>query len=315
MRSCGPAAKILGLACAALALALSPGAASAAEITYFFHGGPNDDLNRAATFGNEQPPPAGSMTFDTNPPDGTLGTQTGGNPNPDFAPNPLAIWWSGPFTGPINGNIKFDWWWQTSNATGILLGVDVNIKIIADPDFTNPGVGTQTIIGELLTTTFSFPDVQPQRFLTEVPVSGTVASRLLIQVAARFVDTGPSLKALYDSATAPANYPSQFNVPTTPTAATLLSFAAKAARAGVTLSWRTGSESDIAGFNVWRWNSGAKQKVNRSLLPARGAVFGSSYSLVDRSARSGKTYVYRLQLVHRDGSRSWYTGAEARVTS
>jgi hypothetical protein len=239
---------VAGSASGALAAGKAPRAA-AATIDYWFHGVPQDDMNRAASFGNEMPPPPDSMTFNTSSAfDAVPVTQTMGNPNADFVPNPLAVWWTGPFTGTLNGTITFDWFWQTSNVSGIALGVDVNIKVVADPDFANPGVGTQTIIGNF-STTFSFVDTTPVRFITEVPVSGTVANRLLIQVATQFVDTGPGLKTLYDH----AMFPSKFTVPTTPTAVNVSSFTAKARRAtrGASL-WRWQARAEAVGPDAWR---------------------------------------------------------------
>ena len=67
------------------------------------------------------------------------------------------------------------------------------------------------------------------------------------------------------------------------------------------VGWRTGAETDLAGFNVYRGTA----KLNRFLIAARGAATGAAYRFVDRTARAAKTYRYRLQLVGRDGSRSW----------
>lgn len=294
--------------------ATSTGARTTVVVDYFFHGVPEDDANQAASFANFTHPPAGSLTFDqSNMFDAAPVTQVGQNPNAESVPNPLAHWWTGPFSGPINGNIEFDWWWSQPNAASLPFGVEVNIKVVADPDFANPGVGTQTIIGNA-TATFTFADVQPQRFMTTVPVSCTVGvdcptSELLIQVATLFVDTGPGLTALYDN----AMFPSKFSVPG-PSAATLLSFTGKAAgRTGVKLTWRTASEVDTVGFNVWRLTARGKTKVNRSLIPARGNAGGARYSFVDSTARPGVSYKYRLQVVNRSGSRAWYGSARVRM--
>jgi len=90
-----------------------------------------------------------------------------------------------------------------------------------------------------------------------------------------------------------------------PTAATLTSFTAAASRAGVTLRWRTASELDVLGFDVWRFGAGKAVKVNRALVPAKAGASGASYRLVDRTARAGASYTYRLRAVGRDGSRVW----------
>jgi hypothetical protein len=96
-------------------------------------------------------------------------------------------------------------------------------------------------------------------------------------------------------------------------AATLRSFTAAATRSGVRLSWRTASERDVLGFNVYRVRSGARVRVNRRLIGARGSAAGARYSLVDRLAPRGASS-YRLQLVNRDGSRSWVGAARVALT-
>jgi hypothetical protein len=89
-----------------------------------------------------------------------------------------------------------------------------------------------------------------------------------------------------------------------PTAVTVLSFSARARAGQVDLSWRTASETGMAGFNVFRTGPLKTVKVNRGLIKAVG-VFGGNYRLVDRTARSGVKYSYRLQIVYRDGRRAW----------
>jgi hypothetical protein len=100
----------------------------------------------------------------------------------------------------------------------------------------------------------------------------------------------------------------------TPTAARMTSFSAAPAKKGVTVRWRTASEVDTLGFNVYRkTSSGTLRKVNRALIAAKGAVTGASYRFVDRSTRAGVVYTYRLQLVDVDGTRSWYGSARVRA--
>ena len=93
-----------------------------------------------------------------------------------------------------------------------------------------------------------------------------------------------------------------------PTAVTVRAFSARRSPAGVELRWRTGSEADLAGFDVYR----GSKKLNRALLTAHGAL-GASYSFVDRAACTRATYTYRLQAVARNGSRAWV--GLARVTA
>ena len=101
---------------------------------------------------------------------------------------------------------------------------------------------------------------------------------------------------------------------TVPTAATVASFSARRqAPAGVRLSWRTASEIDALGFNVWRVSTGTSAKVNRALVAAKaaGRTRGATYSLRDRMA-GRSAYTYRLQVVHRDGSKAFVGTATVR---
>jgi sugar phosphate isomerase/epimerase len=92
-----------------------------------------------------------------------------------------------------------------------------------------------------------------------------------------------------------------------PTAVVVRDFAALARGRRVALSWRTSSEANLLGFNVWRFGSGRSHRVNRALIRSEhaGRPRGADYRFVDRSARKGVPYTYRLQLVNRDGTRSW----------
>ena len=94
------------------------------------------------------------------------------------------------------------------------------------------------------------------------------------------------------------------------TAVSFRSFSATRSGKGVLLRWRTASEVDLLGFNVYRELRGKKVKVNRFLIRARGAASGAAYRFLDRGAMrtSGR---YWLQAVNLDGSRSWLTRASA----
>jgi hypothetical protein len=92
----------------------------------------------------------------------------------------------------------------------------------------------------------------------------------------------------------------------TPTAVMLRSLDARAKGRGIELRWRTGAEPSLLGFNLFRSDSASREtKVNRSLIRARGSLRGASYRLLDRKVRAGVTYLYRLQVVKADGTRSW----------
>ncbi len=94
-----------------------------------------------------------------------------------------------------------------------------------------------------------------------------------------------------------------------PTAVGVTSFTARPEQGRVAVTWRTGSQNGVLGFNVWR--SGTK--VNRTLVAAHGRPAGASYRFVDRGVQPGRAYTYRLQLVHGDGTRSWYGSVRVRA--
>lgn len=87
-----------------------------------------------------------------------------------------------------------------------------------------------------------------------------------------------------------------------PTSVTVRSLTATAARKGVVVRWRTGSERTAVGFNVYRAQNGHVTKLNGSLIHAAGTAAGRAYSWLDRSARNG-TVTYRIEAVTASGAR------------
>lgn len=88
------------------------------------------------------------------------------------------------------------------------------------------------------------------------------------------------------------------------TAVTLVDFSGDADRNGVNLEWETASETDNAGFNIWRstGDAGKFTKINESLISAEGGdTWGADYSFTDSDVASGQTYQYQLQDVEFDG--------------
>lgn len=74
----------------------------------------------------------------------------------------------------------------------------------------------------------------------------------------------------------------------------------------VRLKWKTPSELNVIGFNILRAHAsnGTYAQVNSGLLGAKtpGQVTGNSYSFADASVAAGRTYYYRIQVVHPDKS-------------
>ena len=90
---------------------------------------------------------------------------------------------------------------------------------------------------------------------------------------------------------------------TATTAATFRSLTAAAGRNGTLVRWRTASEVDMLGFNVYREVNGKRTRVNAKLIAGKGRGL---YSFLDRRAPKGKSVRYWIQAVNLDGSRSWY---------
>ena len=98
----------------------------------------------------------------------------------------------------------------------------------------------------------------------------------------------------------------------TPTAVTLASASAARTGKGVLVRWRTGTEAELLGFQVYRSRGHSWQRLTRSLIVAKGSVAGASYRFLDRTARRGVAYRYRIKAVNRDGTTSWF--GPVRVT-
>jgi hypothetical protein len=81
----------------------------------------------------------------------------------------------------------------------------------------------------------------------------------------------------------------------------------------VTLSWKTGSQANALGFNVFRSGAGRSIRVNRNLVATHGGLSASTYRVVDKNVRAGLSYTYRLQVVRADGSRAWSGFAAVRA--
>lgn len=90
-----------------------------------------------------------------------------------------------------------------------------------------------------------------------------------------------------------------------PTAVSVRSLTAKRAVKGVTVRWRTGQETSLLGFNVYRATGSRFTKVNKVLVAAKRRAAGAAYTFVDKTARKGVAYRYRLQVVGLDGTKAF----------
>lgn len=91
----------------------------------------------------------------------------------------------------------------------------------------------------------------------------------------------------------------------TPTVIELSSFSAIPGDGHVTLQWRTESEIDTAGFNIYRGVIGSAEttKLNDTLIPAKGtATSGAEYTYEDDDVSNGTIYIYKLEDVDTAGT-------------
>jgi hypothetical protein len=102
---------------------------------------------------------------------------------------------------------------------------------------------------------------------------------------------------------------------TTPLAVSVYGLRAVRSHRAIMLRWRTGSEADTLGFNVYRQLHGKRVKLNRRLLPALGGLGGSSYSYRDGRAPRHRAVRYWLEDIALDGTRTLHGHVRVPATS
>ena len=124
---------------------------------------------------------------------------------------------------------------------------------------------------------------------------------------------------VYGGTPPPTTIPTTIPVSTTttteiPTLITLSYFQAIPGDREVTLIWRTESEDNTAGFNIYRGIVRGKfglgrsdapemEKINDALIPATGSISsGADYTFIDENVKNGFTYIYQLEDVDNGGA-------------
>ena len=100
------------------------------------------------------------------------------------------------------------------------------------------------------------------------------------------------------------------------TAVELARFEATARGRVVDITWSTESETDCAGFHIYRSRSkdGDHSKISQDMIACRGEeVKGADYSFRDRNVASGATYYYWLEDVALDGTATMHEPVSVRV--
>jgi CSLREA domain-containing protein len=76
----------------------------------------------------------------------------------------------------------------------------------------------------------------------------------------------------------------------------------------IVLRWKTTTETQIAGFNIYRQGKqGEWKQINAKFRQAKhaGAALGDKYRFIDRKANADKTYRYKIEIVYLDGHTEW----------
>jgi len=77
----------------------------------------------------------------------------------------------------------------------------------------------------------------------------------------------------------------------------------------ITLEWRTASERDNEGFNIYRSESknGEYVRINGEIIEPQGsAVSGATYTFIDTGLENGKRYYYKLEDIDTKGKKVKY---------
>jgi hypothetical protein len=100
-----------------------------------------------------------------------------------------------------------------------------------------------------------------------------------------------------------------------PLAVTLASFDAAQQGQAVRVAWETVSETDNAGFNLYRSGSAAGPQSLLGFTPSQapGATQGASYSYEDIDVQPGQTYWYWLEDVSLGGATTLHGPVSASV--
>ena len=96
---------------------------------------------------------------------------------------------------------------------------------------------------------------------------------------------------------------------TDPTLVTLAGFHAWRARGDVHVNWKTASETDNAGFHLWRSDSvdGSYTRITGNLIPARGTTSsGAEYFYQDTDVEAGSIYWYKLEDIDLSGGSTFH---------
>ncbi|MBI5376515.1 MAG: hypothetical protein HZA77_13860 [Candidatus Schekmanbacteria bacterium] len=98
------------------------------------------------------------------------------------------------------------------------------------------------------------------------------------------------------------------------TSVELLYFKAKSQKNNIALKWKTASEINNEGFNIWRSGekSGEYTKINDALIPANGSNSGATYKYKDKTVKKRKTYFYKLETIDNNSNSELFDPVKAK---
>jgi hypothetical protein len=99
-----------------------------------------------------------------------------------------------------------------------------------------------------------------------------------------------------------------------PTSISLSTFTATPKNKEIILNWKTESEIDNTGFNLYRseTENDNYRKINTSLIPANGSsTQGASYEFIDTKVQNRQTYYYKLEDIDNKGISTFHGPVKA----
>ncbi len=99
-------------------------------------------------------------------------------------------------------------------------------------------------------------------------------------------------------------------------AVTLTSFTVEQDGSRVLVQWKTASEVNSLGFNLYRRElpDGSEVRINGDIIPSEGSVVGARYQFVDSDVEIGSRYSYRLESISSGGESEFYGPVEVSLS-
>ncbi len=171
---------------------------SSGDFAAFLKGVPTDEANSqpggtasTSTFGPEAPDDPAPVMQNL--------TQFA---NRDFAENGFGAFWTGPFSGTLDEALELTWFFSSTDGSA-LTQVSAEVTVFADPPSGGGVVPPEQIIGRQSIVLDIGPT--PTENVSIVPVAGTVAERITIQVA--LTSAAPNeVRVLYDNSLTPSRF-------------------------------------------------------------------------------------------------------------